>query len=207
MATTNKIIILKDKDGNSLYPKILQNSIPAEAVTKAKLAKEVTDILNSVATDANLKSLKNDVDILKGGATVSGSVDQKVKAAIDNLVGTAPDTLNTLQKIAQELTDPSKNTAATVLDQVASKADSSALAAEVNRAKVAESTNTSKITANTTAITNEVTRAKAAEKANSDAIAAEVTRAKAAEKTNSDAIAAINAKLLIPMLTYEEVTE
>jgi hypothetical protein len=161
---TNKIIILKDKDGNSLYPKILQNSIPAEAVTKAKLAKEVTDILNSVATDANLQSLKNDVDILKGGNTVTGSVDQKVKAAIDNLVGTAPDTLNTLQKIAQELTDPSKNTAATVLDQVASKANSADLTAEI-------------------------------------------TRAKAAEKANSDSIAAINAKLLLPMLTYEEVIE
>ena len=40
-----------------------------------------------------------------------------------------------------------------------------------------------------TAISDEATRAKAAEKLNADAIAAETTRAKAAEKTNADAIA------------------
>ena len=51
------------------------------------------------------------------------------------------------------------------------------------------------IAANTKSISDEVTRAKAAEKTNSDAITA-----------NSNAIAAINAKLLTPMITYEEVT-
>ena len=189
MAVTNKLIQLKDKDANLLFPKVLSTSIPAKAITKAQLADEVINVLNSVATSAYLQSLKNDVDTLKGAATVTGSVDQKIKAAVDNLVGTAPDTLNTLQKIAQEMQDPSKNTATTVLDQVASKANSSDLTAEINRAKAAEAANTTKITANTTAINNEV------------------TRAKAAEKINSDAIAAINAKLLSPMLTYEEVTE
>ena len=144
-ATVTKLIQLKDKDNNLLYPKILS-----------------TNILNSAPTNENLQALKNDIDTLKGSATVTGSVDQKVKTAIDNLVGTAPSTLNTLQKIAQELQNPANNTASTVLDQVASKANSSDLTAEV-------------------------------------------TRAKAAEKTNSNAIAAINAKLLSPMLTYEEV--
>lgn len=182
MEVTNKLIQLKDKDANLLFPKVLSTSIPAKAITKAQLADDVTSILNSVATNANLQSLKNDMDTLKGAATVTGSVDQKIKTAVDNLVGTAPGTLNTLQKIAQELQDPTKNTATTVLDQVASKANSSDLTAEINRAKAAEA---------------------AASKAASD----EATRAKAAEKTNSDAIAAINVKLLSPLLTYEEVTE
>lgn len=206
MAVTNKLIQLKDKDANLLFPKVLPASIPAKAITKAQLADEVISVLNSVATDANLQALKTDVDILKGAATVTGSVDQKIKAAVDNLVGTAPDTLNTLQKIAQELQDPSKNTATTVLDQVASKANSSDLTAEINRAKAAEA-------AASKAARDEAARAKAAEAANTTKITAnttainnEVTRAKAAEKTNADAIAAINAKLLSPMLTYEEVT-
>lgn len=161
-ATTNKLIQLKDKDANLLFPKIISTSIPAGAITKAQLSSEVISILNSAPTSANFQALKADVDTLKGAATVTGSVDQKIKTAVGNLVGTAPDTLNTLQKIAQELQNPANNTASTVLDQVASKANSSDLTAEV-------------------------------------------TRAKAAEKTNSDAIAAINAKLLSPMLTYEEV--
>lgn len=207
MAVTNKLIQLKDKDANLLFPKVLPTSIPAKAITKAQLADEVTNILNSAATNASLQALKNDVDILKGASTVVGSVDQKVKTAVDNLVGTAPNTLNTLQKIAEEMQDPANNTASTVLDQVASKANSTDLTAEVNRAKEAEA-----VVAKT--VSDEAVRAKAAEKANADKIAAntdsinnETTRAEAAEKTNSDAIAAINAKLLTPMLTFDEVTE
>lgn len=214
MATTNKLIQLKDANGNLLYPKVLGTSIPAGAVSKAQLGTDVTAILDGVATDTNLKSVQEKVTALEGNVTtlngdksVAGSVDKKVADAISALVGSAPDTLNTLQKIAEELQNPANNTATTVLDQVASKADSSALADEVTRAKAAEA-------ANAKANSDEVTRAKAAEKTNADAIAAnttsitnEVTRAQAAEKVNSDAIAAINAKLLSPMLTYEEVTE
>lgn len=226
----NKLIQLKDANGDHLYPKVLSQSIPAGAVSKAQLGADVTAILDGVATDTNLKSVQDKVTALEGNITtlngdksVAGSVDKKVADAVSALVGTAPDTLNTLQKIAQELQDPSKNTATTVLDQVASKADSSALA-------------------------DEVTRANAAEKANADAIAAETTRAKAAEagkldvdsdgnihvkkiwmdtddeqggfyinrdltritrtqiQTNTEDIAAIKARLLTPMITYEEVT-
>lgn len=126
--------------------------IADSAVTKAKLGADVLSILNGVATDSNLKSLQDSVTALNtkvttlnGDKTVTGSVDKKVADAISALVGTAPDTLNTLQKIAQELQDPTKNTATTVLDQVASKADSSALTSEINRAKAAEAANTSAI--------------------------------------------------------------
>lgn len=193
---TNKLVQLKDANGNLLYPKVLGKSIPEGAVSKAQLGTDVTTILDGVATDTNLQTvqekvtaLEGKVTTLNGDNTVTGSVDKKVADAVSALVGTAPDTLNTLQKIAEEMQNPANNTATTVLDQVASKADSSALTEEVTRAKAAEQANTTNITANTKSISDEV------------------TRAKAAEKTNSDAIAAINAKLLTPMITYEEVTE
>lgn len=202
MATTNKLIQLKDANGNLLYPKVFSTSIPAGAVSKAQLGTDVTAILDGVATDTNLKnlqdkvtSLEGSVTTLNGDKTVAGSVDKKVADAVSALVGTAPDTLNTLQEIAQELQDPSKNTATTVLDQVASKADSSALADEVTRAKAAEK-------ANSDAITAEVTRAKTAEKTNADAIAAETTRATAAEQANTSAINTLKGKVIY----YEEVT-
>lgn len=193
---TNKLVQLKDANGNLLYPKVLGKSIPDGSVTKAQLGADVTTILDGVATDTNLQTvqekvtaLEGKVTTLNGDNTVTGSVDKKVADAVSALVGTAPDTLNTLQKIAEEMQNPANNTATTVLDQVASKADSSALTEEVTRAKAAEQANTTNIAANTKSISDEV------------------TRAKAAEKTNSDAIAAINAKLLTPMITYEEVTE
>lgn len=193
---TNKLVQLKDANGNLLYPKVLGKSIPDGSVTKAQLGADVTTILDGVATDTNLQTvqekvtaLEGKVTTLNGDNTVTGSVDKKVADAVSALVGTAPDTLNTLQKIAEEMQNPANNTATTVLDQVASKADNSALTEEVTRAKAAEQANTTNITANTKSINDEV------------------TRAKAAEKTNSDAIAAINAKLLTPMITYEEVTE
>lgn len=193
---TNKLVQLKDANGNLLYPKVLGKSIPDGAVGKAQLGADVTTILDGVATDTNLKTvqekvtaLEGKVTTLNGDKTVTGSVDKKVADAVSALVGAAPDTLNTLQKIAEEMQNPANNTATTVLDQVASKADSSALTEEVTRAKAAEQANTNNITANTKSINDEV------------------TRAKAAEKTNSDAIAAINAKLLTPMITYVEVTE
>ena len=193
---TNKLVQLKDANGNLLYPKVLGKSIPEGAISKAQLGTDVTTILDGVATDTNLQTvqekvtaLEGKVTTLNGDNTVAGSVDKKVADAVSALVGTAPDTLNTLQKIAEEMQNPANNTATTVLDQVASKADSSALTEEVTRAKAAEQANTTNIAANTKSISDEV------------------TRAKAAEKTNSDAIAAINAKLLTPMITYEEVTE
>lgn len=192
MNKSYKIIKLKDSNGNYLYPKIVSESIDAgtistdhiinNAVTEQKLAETIITKLNSIPTSGALNNLQTAITTLNGDSSVTGSVDKKIADAISSLIGSAPDTLNTLQKIAEEMQNPANNTATTVLDQVASKADSSAL-------------------------TEEVTRAKAAEKTNADNISTEVTRAETAEKANSDAIAAINAKLLLPMITYEEVTE
>lgn len=156
---TNKLVQLKDANGNLLYPKVLGKSIPEGAVSKAQLGADVTTILDGVATDTNLQTvqekvtaLEGKVTTLNGDNTVAGSVDKKVSDAIGNLIGSAPDTLNTLQKIAEEMQNPANNTATTVLDQVASKADSSALTEEITRAKAAEQANATNIATNTSSI-------------------------------------------------------
>lgn len=112
--------------------------IADKAVTKEKLSDDIVKKLDSSATDANVQQLQTAITTLNGDKTVTGSVDKKVSDAISNLVGSAPDTLNTLQKIAEEMQNPANNTATTVLDQVASKADNSALTTEISRAKKAE---------------------------------------------------------------------
>lgn len=150
MADNAKTLIqLKNESGQKLYPVISEGSISNGSITEDKLSKGIADKLNSAATNANLKSLKDDVDTLKGDKTVTGSVDKKVSDAISSLVGSAPDTLNTLQKIAEEMQNPANNTAKTVLDEVANKANTTALNSEIERAKAAEQANTEKITQNT----------------------------------------------------------
>ncbi len=144
----SKIIKLKDSNGNYLYPKIVSESIDTgtigtdhiinNAITEQKLAETIVTKLNSIPTSDTLSSLQTAVTTLNSDSSVVGSVDKKIADAISSLVGSAPDTLNTLQKIAEEMQNPANNTATTVLDQVASKADSSALTAEISRAKKAE---------------------------------------------------------------------
>jgi hypothetical protein len=67
---------------------------------------------------------------------------------------------------------------------------------EVTRAENAESDLSAKITTNTTNISDEVTRAKAAEKTNTDAISAEVTRATNKENEISDSVATLTSNYL-----------
>lgn len=117
---------------------IATNLIKNKAVTMEKLSDDIVKKLDSSTTDANVQQLQTAITTLNGDKTVTGSVDKKVSDAISNLVGSAPDTLNTLQKIAEEMQNPANNTATTVLDQVASKADNSALTTEISRAKKAE---------------------------------------------------------------------
>lgn len=144
----SKIIKLKDSNGNYLYPKIVSQSIDTgtigtdhiinNAITEQKLAETIITKLNSIPTSDTLSSLQTAVTTLNSDSSVAGSVDKKIADAISSLVGSAPDTLNTLQKIAEEMQNPANNTATTVLDQIASKADSSALTTEISRAKKAE---------------------------------------------------------------------
>lgn len=123
--TVSKRIQLKDKSGNLLYPEVKGSNIPDGGIDKAKLSQALQNLIDGKATTSDVSALKAIVDKLDGTATTEGSVKKQINDAVNSLVGTAPDTLNTLQKIAQELQDPSKNTASTVLDQVAGKADKS----------------------------------------------------------------------------------
>lgn len=133
LTVTTSAITAEPKDLSVTTAKILN-----KAVTKEKLSDDIVKKLDSSTIDANVSQLQTAITTLNGDKTVTGSVDKKVSDAISNLVGSAPDTLNTLQKIAEEMQNPANNTATTVLDQIASKADNSALTTEISRAKKAE---------------------------------------------------------------------
>lgn len=121
----------------------------------------------------------------------------EVTTAIENVVGAAPEALDTLKELADALGDDA-NFASTITNKIASVQTN--LDNEVTRAKAAESTNATAISTETkraqtaentltSDLSDEVTRAKAAEKTNADAISAETTRAKAAENANATNIA------------------
>ena len=73
--------------------------------------------------------------------------------------------------------------------------NATAISEEVARAKAAEKANADAITEISGDLADEITRAKAAEKANADAIAAEKTRAEGAETQLSSAISTLNTNL------------
>lgn len=147
LTVTTSAITAEPKDFSVTTTKLANKS-----VTKDKLSDDIVKKLDSSTTDANVQQLQTAITTLNGDKTVTGSVDKKVSDAISNLVGSAPDTLNTLQKIAEEMQNPANNTATTVLDQVANKADSSALTEEITRAKAAEQANATNIATNTSSI-------------------------------------------------------
>lgn len=123
MATTNKRIQMKDGDNNKLYPDIQSSNIPANAVKYQQLDADLQSRIDGKADNTDLTTLKATVDKLDGSESIDGSVKQQIKTAVANLVGSAPATLDTLQEIAAEMTDPANSSAVTVLDQVAGKAD------------------------------------------------------------------------------------
>ena len=73
--------------------------------------------------------------------------------------------------------------------------NATAITDEVARAKAAEKANANAIADVSGDLTDEIARAKAAEKANADAIAAEKTRAEGAETQLSSAISTLNTNL------------
>lgn len=94
----------------------------AQAVDAAKLenktlAEITTQILSGTAANATLFSGQTLAQVL---ATVDGSIDAKIAAALDALVSGAPGTLDTLNELAAALGDD-PNFAATVTAQLAAK--------------------------------------------------------------------------------------
>lgn len=188
----------------------ITNRIKAEEERAAAAEEALDGRIDGLVTEAAKHALKTEVQ------AVAGDLD-----ALETVVGGHTDTISTMQdsintlngKITDEIKDrkdeitrvegliskEAEDRAAAITQEVADR--NAAITSAVNAAKSAlnESiaSNLQKINANTKSITDEVARAKAAEKANADNITqlgkdlvAEVTRAKAAEKANADAIAA-----------------
>ena len=187
----------------------ITNRIAAEE-TRAKNAESALGgRIDDLVTEAATHALKSEVE----------AVDDKVDA-LDTVVDGHTETISTMQgsintlngKIDDEIedrqseitrvegliSDETSAREAAITQEVTDR--NAAITSAVNAAKTELNqditNNATNIQKNATAISNEVTRAKAAEKANADAItevsgdlADEITRAKAAEKANADAIA------------------
>lgn len=146
------------------------------------------------SVEANTKA----IETLNGDSTVEGSV----KKAIKDVVGAAPEALDTLEEIAAQLNN----------DESATTALTGTITKEIERAKKAEETNStniatiaSNISTNTAAINNlqenkldkadytpyDDKEVKESIASNSTAISNETSRAKAAEQANTDKINAL----------------
>lgn len=150
------------------------------------------------SVEANTKA----IETLNGDSTVEGSV----KKAIKDVVGAAPEALDTLEEIAAQLNN----------DESATTALTGTITKEIERAKKAEETNStniatnaSNISTNTAAINNlqenkldkadytpyDDKEVKESIASNSTAISNETSRAKAAEQANTDKINANTAAI------------
>lgn len=192
----------------------ITNRIKAEEERAAAAEEALDGRIDDLVTEAAKHALKTEVK----------AVDDKVDA-LTTRVGTAEsDIQNITQQVGlldkaiddevkerkSEITrveglisKEAENRAAAITQEVADR--NTAITNAVNAAKTelnqTITNNATNIQKNATAISNEVTRAKAAEKANADAIADvsgdltdEIARAKAAEKANANAIAAEKAR-------------
>lgn len=91
-----KLIQLKDKDGNLLYPKIKGTSIPDDTVetkkikdgnvTKAKLSTDLQTEIGGKASNTDLNAVKETVDTLNGDASTAGSVKKQIADAISGVM-------------------------------------------------------------------------------------------------------------------------
>lgn len=159
------------------------------------------------------------------GTVVSDVSDQLVplqadvsalETAVENIIGTSPETLDTLQEIvaAYEGADSDLQLLVAQTNQSVQDLETSVgaindledktnnMQAEINALSGADTSlttsvaaNAAAITANTTAISNEVTRATAAEQANTDAIVVEAAARAAADSDLSASISAISSSV------------
>lgn len=85
----DKIIQLKDKDSNNLYPSILGDSIPDNGIDISKLSKSVHDKINETVTNAisNYKSVEVVNDLTTGGIdkALSAEMGKKLSNDINNI--------------------------------------------------------------------------------------------------------------------------
>lgn len=149
----------------------LSSDIQAEAAKRESDDNAIKDILNAEVTRATAKEneIKAEVDIINGDSTTEGSF----RKAIADVVGAAPEAYDTLKEIADKLKD-NDDLHTTINEAIATKATTTALNEEITRAKAAEEENKAEIAA-------EAARAKQVEGNNALAIQNEESRATTAE--------------------------
>ena len=156
----------------------LSSDIQAEATKRESDDNAIKDILNAEITRATAKEneIKAEVDIINGDSTTEGSF----RKAIADVVGAAPEAYDTLKEIADKLKD-NDDLHATINEAIATKATTTALNEEITRAKAAEEENKAEIAA-------EAARAKQVEGNNALAIQNEESRATTAEGAINEAV-------------------
>jgi hypothetical protein len=147
---------------------------PLNAVRKDQLTEAIVSINNALLQEENARIAE---DVRLQGA---------IETAVAQLVGGAPELLNTLNELAAAIGDDESftNTMLTKFGEISAALDNETLArtAAVEAAVAAlNSTITTQVGLLEAQIQAEETRATGAEQANTDAIVAEVTRATAAE--------------------------
>lgn len=132
----------------------LDQKINAEKQERVNADTQLRNDLTAEVNRATTKEseIKAEVDIINGDSTTEGSF----RKAIADIVGAAPEAYDTLKEIADKL-NSNDDLHTAINDAIATKAT-------------------------TTALNEEITRAKAAEEENKTEIAAEVNRAKEAER-------------------------
>ena len=141
-----------DNDHDSLEE--IVDELHAEKHERVNADTQLRNDLTAEVNRATTKEseIKAEVDIINGDSTTEGSF----RKAIADIVGAAPEAYDTLKEIADKL-NSNDDLHATINEAIATKAT-------------------------TTALNEEITRAKAAEEENKTEIAAEANRAKEAER-------------------------
>lgn len=156
----------------------LASNIQAEATKRENDDNTIKDNLNAEVTRATAKEneIKAQVDVINGDSTTEGSF----RKAIADVVGAAPEAYDTLKEIADKLSQ-NDDLHTAINEAIATKATTTALNEEVTRAKAAEADNKAEIAA-------EAARAKQAEGNNALAIQNEESRATLAENATNEAL-------------------
>lgn len=192
----------------------LTNRIKAEeeraAAAEEALGERIDSVVEEAKTHAKqsaLDAVVEDVGELNETVASQGQTISGIQGNITTLDGKIDDEIEDRQseitRVEGLISDETSAREAAITQEVTDR--NAAITSAVNAAKTELNqditNNATNIQKNATAISNEVTRAKAAEKANADAItevsgdlADEITRAKAVEKANANAIAAEKAR-------------
>lgn len=122
----------------------LDEKIDAEKQERINADTQFHNDLNAEVTRATAKEseIKAEVDIINGDSTTEGSF----RKAIADVVGAAPEAYDTLKEIADKL-NSNDDLHTTINEAIATKATTTALNEEITRAKAAEEENKAEIAA------------------------------------------------------------